>query len=76
MRDICHYYKRYRKWNRVLIEIGIRPGSDYYNPFMTGLISIADIGTNIIVPIVTITTGITILKNTSVINGMMMTMMM
>ena len=33
MRDICHYYKRYRKWNRVLIEIGIRPGSDYYNPF-------------------------------------------
>lgn len=30
--------------------------------FMTGLISIADIGTNIIVPIVTITTGITILK--------------
>ena len=33
IRDICHYYKRYRKWNRVLIEIGIRPGSDYYNPF-------------------------------------------
>lgn len=33
MRDICNYYKRYRKWNRVLIEIGIRPGSHYYNPF-------------------------------------------
>lgn len=35
MRDICNYYKRYRKygWNRILIEIGVRPGSDYYRPF-------------------------------------------
>lgn len=35
MRDVCNYYKRYRKhgWNRVLIEIGIRPGSIYYSPF-------------------------------------------
>ena len=35
MNDVCDYYKRYHKhgWNRVLIEIGIRPGSTYYNPF-------------------------------------------
>ena len=35
MRDVCNYYKRYRKhgWTRVLIKIGIRPGSIYYSPF-------------------------------------------
>lgn len=35
MRDVCNYYKRYRRhgWNRVLIEIGIRPGSIYYSSF-------------------------------------------
>lgn len=35
MRDVCNYYKCYRRhgWNRVLIEIGIRPGSIYYSPF-------------------------------------------
>ena len=35
MRDVCDYYKRYHRhgWDRVLIEIGIRPGSVYYNPF-------------------------------------------
>lgn len=35
MRDVCDYYRRYHKhgWDRILIEIGIRPGSVYYNPF-------------------------------------------
>lgn len=35
MRDVCKYYKKYggRGWNRVLVEIGIRPGSHCYNPF-------------------------------------------
>lgn len=35
MRDVFDYYSRYRRhgWDRVLIEIGIRPGSVYYNPF-------------------------------------------
>ena len=35
MGDVCDYYKRYHRhgWDRVLIEIGIRPGSVYYNPF-------------------------------------------
>lgn len=37
MRDVCDYYRRYHRhgWDRILIEIGIRPGSIYYNPFMT-----------------------------------------
>ena len=35
MRDVCDYYKRYHRygWNRILVEIGIKPGSTYYNPF-------------------------------------------
>ena len=35
MRDVCDYYRRYHRhgWDRILIEIGIRPGSIYYNPF-------------------------------------------
>ena len=35
MHDVCGYYKRYHRhgWNRILVEIGIRPGSIYYNPF-------------------------------------------
>lgn len=35
MRDVCDYYKRYHRygWNRILVEIGIKPGSMYYNPF-------------------------------------------
>ena len=35
MRDVCDYYKRYHRhgWDRVLIEIGIRPGSTCYKPF-------------------------------------------
>ena len=33
--DVCRFYKKHRHhgWNRVLIEIGIRPGSHYYKPF-------------------------------------------
>ena len=29
MRDVCDYYRRYHRhgWDRILIEIGIRPGS-------------------------------------------------
>lgn len=29
------YYKRYHRngWNRILVEIGIKPGSMYYDPF-------------------------------------------
>ena len=29
MRDVCDYYKRYHRygWNRILVEIGIKPGS-------------------------------------------------
>lgn len=34
MRDICHYYKRYRKWNRVLIEIGIKTGKRLLQSFL------------------------------------------
>lgn len=28
MRDVCDYYKRYHRygWNRILVEIGIKPG--------------------------------------------------
>lgn len=35
VRDVCNYYKRYGRygWNRVLIEIGIRPGSHGYRNF-------------------------------------------
>lgn len=35
MRDVCDYYKRHHRhgWDRVLVEIGIRPGSRYYDPF-------------------------------------------
>ena len=35
MRDVCDYYKRYHRygWNRILVEIGIKPGSTYYNLF-------------------------------------------
>lgn len=35
IRDVCDYYKRYHRygWNRILVEIGIKPGSMYYNPF-------------------------------------------
>ena len=35
MREVCDYYKRYHRngWNRILVEIGIKPGSMYYDPF-------------------------------------------
>ena len=35
MRDVCDYYNRYQRygWNRILVEIGINPGSVYYTPF-------------------------------------------
>lgn len=35
MNDVCDYYKRYHKhgWNRILVEIGIKPGSSCYDPF-------------------------------------------
>ncbi|WP_085535080.1 hypothetical protein [Massilibacteroides vaginae] len=35
MRDVCNYYDRYRRygWDRVVLEIGIKPGSRYYKPF-------------------------------------------
>ncbi len=35
IKDVCDYYNRYRRhgWARVLIEIGIRPDSRYYDPF-------------------------------------------
>lgn len=35
MRDVCDYYRRYHRhgWDRILVEIGIRPGSRYYDPF-------------------------------------------
>ena len=35
MRDVCDYYKRYHRhgWDRVLIEIGLRPGSTCFKPF-------------------------------------------
>lgn len=83
MREVCDYYKRYHRngWNRILVEIGIKPGSMYYDPFyfMTGFVIIANAGVNIIALIVTIMISIiaSIIKNTSVINiinGTMMTM--
>lgn len=35
MSSVCDYYKRYHKqgWNRILLEIGIMPGSSCYDPF-------------------------------------------
>lgn len=35
MRDVCQYYNRYHRhgWDRILLEIGIRSGSRYYDPF-------------------------------------------
>lgn len=35
MHDVCNYYKRYRRygWDRVLVEIGLRPGSAHYHHF-------------------------------------------
>ena len=35
MSNVCDYYKRYHKqgWNRILLEIGIKPGSTCYDPF-------------------------------------------
>ena len=35
MHDVCDYYNRYQRygWNRILVEIGINPGSVYYTPF-------------------------------------------
>lgn len=81
MREVCDYYKRYHRngWNRILVEIGIKPGSMYYDHFMTGFVIIANAGVNIIALIVTIMISIiaSIIKNTSVINiinGTMMTM--
>ena len=79
MRDVCDYYKRYHRhgWDRVLIEIGIRPG----------FIIIVTVGMNIIarIVIITINTIISIIKNINttniiniinIINGTMaMTMM-
>ena len=40
MRDVCDYYKRYHRygWNRILVEIGIKPGSMYYNPMTNSTI--------------------------------------
>ena len=79
MREVCDYYKRYHRngWNRILVEIGIKPGSMYYDPFYDRII--ANAGVNIIALIVTIMISIiaSIIKNTSVINiinGTMMTM--
>ena len=80
MREVCDYYKRYHRngWNRILVEIGIKPGSMYYDPFMTGFVIIANAGVNIIALIVTIMISIiaSIIKNTSVINIINGTMMM
>lgn len=35
MNSVCDYYRRYHKqgWNRILLEIGIKPGSSCYDPF-------------------------------------------
>ncbi len=35
MGEVCKYYKRYHKhgWNRVLLELGIRPGAACYDGF-------------------------------------------
>ena len=81
MREVCDYYKRYHRngWNRILVEIGIKPGSMSMIHFMTGFVIIANAGVNIIALIVTIMISIiaSIIKNTSVINiinGTMMTM--
>ena len=82
MRDVCDYYRRYHRhgWDRILIEIGIRPGSIYYNPFYDRIDTTVIVGTSIIVRTVTtiITNIITnIIKNirdintTSIIGGMM-----
>ena len=72
MRDVCDYYKRYHRhgWDRVLIEIGIRPGSTCYKPFMTGFIIIVTVGMNIIarIVIITINTIISIIKNINTTN--------
>ena len=83
MRDVCDYYKRYHRhgWDRVLIEIGIRPGSTCYKPFYDRIHYHSTVGMNIIARIVIITINIIIntIKNintTNTINGTMaMTMM-
>lgn len=70
MREVCDYYKRYHRngWNRILVEIGIKPGSMYYDPFYDRIFAL----------IVTIMISIiaSIIKNTSVINIINGTMMM
>lgn len=86
MRDVCDYYKRYHRhgWDRVLIEIGIRPGSTCYKPFYDRIHYHRTVGMNIIarIVIITINTIISIIKNINttniinIINGTMaMTMM-
>lgn len=86
MRDVCDYYKRYHRhgWDRVLIEIGIRPGSTCYKPFYDRIHYHSNVGMNIIarIVIITINTIISIIKNINttniinIINGTMaMTMM-
>lgn len=80
MREVCDYYKRYHRngWNRILVEIGIKPGSMYYDPFYDRIryhsecwrehyCSYCDHHDNIIASII---------KNTSVINIINGTMMM
>lgn len=81
MREVCDYYKRYHRngWNRILVEIGIKPGSMYYDPFYDRIRYHSECWLNIIALIVTIMISIiaSIIKNTSVINiinGTMMTM--
>ena len=80
MREVCDYYKRYHRngWNRILVEIGIKPGRCTMIHFMTGFVIIANAGVNIIALIVTIMISIiaSIIKNTSVINIINGTMMM
>lgn len=62
MHDVCNYYKRYRRygWDRVLVEIGLRPGSAHYHHFMTGFIITVTVGIIIIIRTVSVMTGITI----------------
>lgn len=80
MREVCDYYKRYHRngWNRILVEIGIKPGSMYYDPFYDRIryhsecwrehyCSYCDHMISIIASII---------KNTSVINIINGTMMM
>ena len=81
MREVCDYYKRYHRngWNRILVEIGIKPGRCTMIHFMTGFVIIANAGMNIIALIVTVMISIiaSIIKNTgiiNIINGTMMTM--